>query len=197
MPLTYLIFGIPCVKISLMKNNLKLLVVTSMFTAACALAVWVFHVPVGPEFIHLGDSIIYVAACMLNPFAAAAVGGLGGLIADILSGYPAWAPFTLVIKALQAFVCAVIVRKLGVKKIVSQGIAMLVATVVMMAGYFPVTWFMYSPAAAWTALPFNLLQGVAGMVIAVLLLQGGLQRINIFGKDEKKASEKDEKKLPE
>lgn len=175
-----------------MKTNIKTLVTIAMLTAACALVIWLMPIPLSfGEYVHLGDSIIYVAACLLNPFAAAAVGGLGGLVADLVSGYAVWAPFTLVIKSCQGFVCAILLKMLGKKKLVPQLIAMAAATIVMTIGYFAASWLLYGFTAAIAGVPFNLLQGAAGLIIATILLQGGLKRIEIEKPEEQSITEKD------
>ncbi|MDD2269042.1 MAG: TIGR04002 family protein [Eubacteriales bacterium] len=51
-------------------------------------------------YIHIGDAFIYIAASFLPlPYAIIAA-AIGGSLADILTGYAIWAPFTFVIKAL-------------------------------------------------------------------------------------------------
>ena len=58
------------------------------------------HVPSATGYTHVGDGFLYLAGCILPaPFAAAA-GAIGAGLSDILSGYTAWAPWTIVIKAL-------------------------------------------------------------------------------------------------
>jgi uncharacterized repeat protein (TIGR04002 family) len=56
------------------------------------------RIPTTRGYIHIGDAAIYFAASMLpQPYSAAAA-GLGGFMADALTGYIVWAPYTLVIK---------------------------------------------------------------------------------------------------
>jgi uncharacterized repeat protein (TIGR04002 family) len=57
------------------------------------------RIPTTRGYIHIGDAAIYLAASMLpQPYAAAAA-GLGGFMADALTGYIIWAPSTLIIKS--------------------------------------------------------------------------------------------------
>ena len=50
------------------------------------------------QYIHFGDAIIFIASCLL-PFPLGPIAGLlGGALADILTGYSFWAPFTAIIK---------------------------------------------------------------------------------------------------
>lgn len=62
---------------------------------------YICHVPVGMNggYIHLGDSLIYLAAVLLpRPYALAAA-AIGGGMADLLTA-PMWAPATIIIKML-------------------------------------------------------------------------------------------------
>ena len=61
------------------------------------------RIPTARGYIHIGDAAVYLAASILpRPFAAAAA-ALGGFLADALTGYIIWAPYTLIIKACLTF----------------------------------------------------------------------------------------------
>lgn len=65
---------------------------------------YVLHIPVGTSggYIHLGDTVVYLAAVLLpTPYAMAAA-AIGGVLADVLSGAAMWALPTAVIKAVMA-----------------------------------------------------------------------------------------------
>ena len=67
-------------------------ILTSLVVAATAL-----HVPM-PGFrvyFNLGEGIIYIIALAWGSRYGAMCGGLGASLADLLLGYPLWAPFTL------------------------------------------------------------------------------------------------------
>ncbi|HBL83745.1 MAG: TIGR04002 family protein [Clostridiales bacterium GWF2_38_85] len=84
------------------KKHLKYLVLTALFAAIIYVATGVLpRIDIGPGgYIHIGDAFIYLAACFLPlPYAMAAA-AIGGSMADILSPYIVYAPFTFVIKAL-------------------------------------------------------------------------------------------------
>lgn len=83
-------------------TSLRKLTFTALFAAMITVfTAYVCHIPVGSNagYIHFGDSLIYIAACLLpTPYAIAAA-AIGGGLADFLTA-PIWAPATLVIKAL-------------------------------------------------------------------------------------------------
>ncbi len=94
-----------------MKNKqLIKIVLTAMFAALIAGLTFFPKIPIpagSGGYVHLGDTMIYLAASFLPlPYAMAAA-GIGGGLADILSGYVSYAPFTVVAKVLLAiaFTC--------------------------------------------------------------------------------------------
>lgn len=83
------------------KENLHLLVTTALFAAAITvMAAYMLHIPIPTGgYVHLGDALIYLAACLLPiPYAAAAA-AIGAGLADLLTA-PVWVVPTLVVKAL-------------------------------------------------------------------------------------------------
>lgn len=86
------------------------LVTAALFAALIAVmtAYVSFKTGINDGYLHFGDSMIYIAACVLPlPYAMAAA-AVGGLVADILAGAAMWAPFTAVIKALNVLPFALV-----------------------------------------------------------------------------------------
>jgi len=83
-----------------MNKNIKLLTLTALFAAMTFVLTSFGKIPVGNGYIHIGDSIIYLAACILPfPYAIFAA-GIGGALSDALGGYAMYIVPTLIIKAL-------------------------------------------------------------------------------------------------
>lgn len=85
------------------RNHLHLLSITALFAGAITvMTAYMLHIPIPTGgYIHLGDALIYLAACLLPlPYAAAAA-AIGAGLADLLTA-PMWVLPTLVIKALLA-----------------------------------------------------------------------------------------------
>lgn len=75
---------------------------TALFAALiCVTTAYIFHIPFGANggYVHIGDSLIYLAAALLPAPYAMAAGAIGGAFADLLTA-PVWAPATLIIKML-------------------------------------------------------------------------------------------------
>lgn len=154
-----------------MKISIKKLCTTAVLMALtiCATAFMSFPVPnMQGAYVHPGDIIIFLSVVLVGPYAAV-VGGLGGFIADFIAGAGVYAPATLVIKALMALICYLIVRR----KPESFGlrlVGMAAGALVMVAGYFLYEWALTEQlAAAGVSSLFNLIQAVVGVVPAWLI----------------------------
>ena len=80
-------------------NSLLSLALGAMFAAMiCALTTFV-HIPTNQGYVHVGDSIIFLAACLLPAPYAICASAIGGGLADLLSGYAVWVIPTAIIKA--------------------------------------------------------------------------------------------------
>ena len=83
------------------RENLRLLTTTALFAAAITvMTAYLLHIPLPTGgYIHLGDALIYLAACLLPVPYAAAAAAIGAGLADLLTA-PMWVLPTLVIKAV-------------------------------------------------------------------------------------------------
>lgn len=83
------------------RERLRLLAAAALFAASITImTAYIFHIPIPTGgYIHLGDALIYLAACLLpTPYAAAAA-AIGAGLADLLTA-PVWVLPTLAIKAV-------------------------------------------------------------------------------------------------
>ena len=141
--------------------DVKRLAMTGMMAAMiCVLTIFP-HSPLGSGYIHLGDGLILLAVMLLGPLGIPAA-AIGSMLADLLV-YPAYAPVTLVVKALVALVAWLIYRKGSVARTVAAFVA---AEAVMVLGYFVYEWFVV-PEFAVADILGNLLQGAAGVALGL------------------------------
>lgn len=155
------------------KNSLLKITYTAIFTATILLATSIikFSTGLGEGYIHLGDSIIYLTACVL-PFPYCLIAGaLGGALADILSGYAIWAIPTMLIKMLNALPFAVISRKLKTNKILCKQTVLMtvISGFITIIGYFVAECILYSVASATLSLIGNTIQAVASGIIFIIM----------------------------
>lgn len=165
-----------------MRNEkLKKLVLAALFAAiACvATVVIVIPIPATNGYLNPGDAVVLFGAFALGPVWGAAAGGIGTAMADLLLGYAAYVPGTLVIKGVMAFLAGALYRglhtRLGrVKEALLGGIA---GECVMVLGYFLYESILLGYGmAALAAVPANALQGLVGMVTAAALAKTVLHR---------------------
>ncbi len=86
-----------------MKNKkIKLLTLSGLFAAIIFVLTAYIHIPSHNGYTHVGDAFIYLAATILPMPYALCASAIGGMLADVLSGYAIWAPATVIIKILIA-----------------------------------------------------------------------------------------------
>lgn len=153
------------------KENEKLLhiVFAGLFAALTALMTAALHIPVGSGYLHCGDAVIFLAAAVLPMPYAAGSAAIGGMLADLLSGYPAYALPTFLIKGLLAltFSAAGGSRKIDRKCV----LALILCGAVSVLGYWIAAVLLYG---GWQAqfiatVPGNCIQAAAsGAIYAVI-----------------------------
>lgn len=152
-------------------NNPRILAMTAVMMAlVLALTRPIVPTPVG--YTHLGDVAIYFAAFAFGPWAGLVAGGLGTALADVLTGaYAFFAPLSLVVHGVQAFVAGAIYRRLPTPLGVLLGL--LAGGVIVVGGYFAGEFLVPiwgGPAGAIGELPFNAVQVLVGSVGGLVYL---------------------------
>ena len=155
-----------------LEKTLKL-TYTAMLTAMVCVATMLIRIPTMVGYTNLGDGFILLSAFLFGPFYGAVAGGIGSMLADILSGYAFYAPATLVNKGLIAVIAALLwkaMRKRGGDKVWKKILASLVAEIWMAAGYWTFeTLFLGEAKAALASVPNNIAQGLVGVVLGMVL----------------------------
>ena len=126
-----------------MKNKkIAVLTVTALFTALVTVATMVIQIPVGKGYLHFGDSVIYLAVCILPAPCSLFAASVGAALADLFTGFAVYAPATFIIKALNAlpfiFMRAYLKRKGKDDRIISWQICLMLipTTLVTLFGYY-------------------------------------------------------------
>jgi uncharacterized membrane protein len=154
---------------------LRQLTLTALFVALVTVATMVIQIPVPATsgYINVGDTMIFVAALVGGPKAGLIAGGLGSAMADLLSGYGQWAPWTLVIKGLEGLIAGVLAYGLYRQRgAFSAGtlLSLALAGLWMVLGYYVAGGIIRGFGAALTEVPGNLIQGLGSVVIAAPVL---------------------------
>ena len=150
--------------------NTKTLVMASLLAALCCVATMVIRIP-SPTggYMNLGDTVVILSTYLLGPAWGAAASGLGSALADLFSGYTAYVPGTLVIKALMA-ACAAWIYLLMKKRAAALPVAALAAEAIMVAGYWLYDALLAgSLIGAAAGIPSNLVQSALGIATSTVL----------------------------
>ena len=167
------------------KKSLLRITYTAIFTAIIVLAISVikFSTGLGEGYIHLGDSIIYLTACVL-PFPYCLVASaLGGALADIVSGFAIWSIPTMIIKMMNALPFAIVCKKYKLNKILCKQTVLvtILSGCITILGYFVAECILYSVASATLSLLGNTIQALASGIIFVVMATS-LDKINFKSK---------------
>jgi len=118
------------------RRKSQLVALSALFGALTLLftVVLTVYIPETRGYFNLGEAGVYLTAMVLPPPWAALAAGLGSALADIILGYYVYAPATLVVKAAEAFVASLLLRRLsGVKLGKVPGLAASLAIPLLMA----------------------------------------------------------------
>jgi len=140
-----------------------------IFSAVLAAVVFVITmfiripIPRTGGYLNLGDVLVLFGGLYLGPRWGTIAGGVGSAIADLV-GFPVFAPYTLVVKALEGFLAGALRKK-------APWLGCLLGALIMVGGYFLTEAVLLAGAiglsAAVVELPFNLFQGAVGVLGAL------------------------------
>lgn len=119
-----------------MNIKIKNIVLSAMFAGLIFIATAFFKLPVPMSnggYVHFGDALIFIAACLLPVTYAFPAAAIGATLADIYVGAALWAPYTFVIKALMALVFSSKNEKILNKRNV---FGMMIASFINIIGYY-------------------------------------------------------------
>ncbi|WP_234122644.1 ECF transporter S component [Clostridium hydrogenum] len=166
----------------------------SLMAAIVFVATKLTGIPVGlgyKGFVHAGDAMVFVAAIILRRKNAVIASALGMGLFDLLSTAPAWAPFTLIIKGVMAYLAATIAYRNNYngESIVNNIFGFIVGGIWMIGAYYFAGVFLdhYLMGFPWsqcwilqaTHIGEDVAQVIVGMIIAVPLSKV-LKRIKYF-----------------
>ena len=149
--------------------------ISAMVTLATILSV---PVPGFRLYFNLGEGIIYTVAILMGPGYGAVCGGLGASMADLILGYPLWAPATLIIKGLEGYA----VGKLAPR---NRVLAMLAGAAIMTISYSTMAGILYGKAAMPVEFITDITQTGIGMIVALPLsniLKHRLKQANLLNR---------------
>ncbi|MBQ2731119.1 MAG: ECF transporter S component [Clostridia bacterium] len=155
-----------------MNNTTKKTVIAALLAALCCVATMVVKIPSPLNgYLNLGDCIVLICGWALSPAYGFLAAALGSALADLFAGYIVYAPATFFIKGAMALTAYFLVRRLKAKKTTARLIGGVLAEILMILGYFVFEGFLYGFLPSAVNIPANAVQGVAGIVLGLVLMQ--------------------------
>lgn len=153
-------------------KRLRKLVMAALMAALVFVSTMVIKIPTPTNgYLNLGDCFVLLSGWLLGPWYGFAAGGIGSMLVDLLGGYFQYVPGTFLIKGLMALIAAFLYRALH-KSSAALPISGLFGECIMVGGYYlyesTVCGYGFMGAAA--GIPGNCVQGVAGLVIGIVLM---------------------------
>ena len=141
------------------KNIIKLTCISGIFSALVFVITAYLHIPTHNGYVHCGDGVIFLAACVLPMPYSIIVGALGALLADLLTGFAIWAPGSMIIKGKSN------------KIITKRNLFMLLpAALISAAGYYLYEVLVIgSFTASLVGIPGSLVQALASSIVYVAI----------------------------
>lgn len=157
-----------------MKTRTQKIVMSALLAALVCVATMIIKIPSPLNgYLNLGDCVVLLSGWLLPPVYGFLAAGLGSALADLFSGYILYAPATFVIKGIMALIACYGARYFS-KKLSATATRILcgaTAEIGMVLGYFVFEGFLYGFASSMVNIPANIVQGVFGLVLGVLLIK--------------------------
>jgi uncharacterized membrane protein len=147
-----------------MTRRISLYAVITALTVGVSL-VFILPIPGTNGIVTLADAGIYIASLLFGPIGGLTVGALSGGLIDLLSGYPQWIIFSLLIHGLQGWIAG----HFSTKPKGLQYLGLFLGCIFMVGGYAVATSFLYGGGAGLVSVPTNSLQSIFGAFVAVPL----------------------------
>lgn len=182
------------------KLNIRQITVNGLFIALVYIATRFINIP-GPTpggLFHLGNVMFFTIAIVFGKKAGAISGGIGMALFDITSPYAVWAPFTFIIRFTMGYIIGgmaskeIVVKEKDskfkkrfkkVQPIINNFIGIVLATVIMLVGYYITEVILYGNIyAPLQSVYGNLMQCVIGTVLGLPLassLKAGFKSKNV------------------
>lgn len=153
-----------------MNNKTKFISEISVLTSLTIVITLVLIIPLPSNsgYLNLSDAMIMIASNVTSPLGGFIVGALSGGICDLVAGYGAYIPFTIIIKGIEGYLAGYLFKKLNNKTL--KYLSLFICGLLMGILYFIPDFIYYGVSVALLNLPLNILQGILGATIASLII---------------------------
>lgn len=160
---------------AIIKEKFTLLAMLTALTVVLALT-FSIPLPVTNGYVNLLEVGIYTTAMLLGGPAGLIIGAVSGGMLDLILGYPQWMFFSVVIHGVQGYVAGNWSMN---KKTSTRAFYLVLASVVMIVGYFLATALLYTTAAGIASIIGNIFQTGFGVMASLTLIKL-LDRLNLI-----------------
>ena len=171
-------------------TNFKKMIYAALFAALVFVSTTVIKISTPTMgYIHPGDGLVLLSGLFLGPLWGGLAAGFGSMLSDLIGGYLTYVPATFLIKCGTAAIASFLYREyteLSGKKRSTVGVVLAgaLSEAFMVLGYFVYEIFLLGIAtggglssasinagitASAAGIPFNIVQGIFGVIIAVVL----------------------------
>lgn len=150
-----------------MNSQTKKMTYGALMIAVTFVMTSLIKIPIPNGYVHLGDGAVLLSAYILGPWGGLIAAGLGSASADYFGGFGAYVLPTFLAKGLMAFIFGYFMERYPKT---NKLFFLFPAVAVMVAIYYVSEIVMYgSITAPLINIPFNCLQGLVGIVVALVL----------------------------
>ena len=140
---------------------------TAMMAAVIFVVTYIVRVPMpiaAGGYINIGDTAVYVAAALLGGPAGMISAAIGSALADLTAGYVMYILPTVIVKGLMGFICGRLMERGGFGRFFG---ASAIGGAIMVGGYAAFDTVLFNTNQALAGLPFNSIQWVCGVAVAL------------------------------
>lgn len=145
------------------KITVRELAYIALFVALVSLTTFIRVPGLNTSYYNLGEFMIFTVALVFGAKAGLLAGALGSALVDLIVA-PLWAPFTLLIKGLEAWVVGSVAEE---GKMGKNILALILGGHIMIVGYALTTWFLYDWPSVLPEIAGNYGQAGFGAILAL------------------------------
>jgi len=163
------------------QNKVKKIVYGAFMIALVTIGTMVIQIPTPATkgYINVGDSFIFLSSALFGSLMGFIAGGIGSALADLLSGYAYWAPWTFIIKGIEGLIVGLMYKKYTNEYL--RVVFLIIGALWMVLGYYIAGGIMYGFKTSLVDVPSNLVQGFASIIIGYILIRL-ISRLELFNK---------------
>ena len=163
------------------QNKVKKIVYGAFMIALVTIGTMVIRIPTPATkgYINVGDSFIFLSSALFGSLMGFIAGGIGSALADLLSGYAYWAPWTFIIKGIEGLIVGLMYKKYTNEYL--KVVSLIIGALWMVLGYYIAGGIMYGFKTSLVDVPSNLVQGFASIIIGYILIRL-ISRLELFNK---------------